>query len=737
METSGKLRASAVFVDRTRELRVIEDALSQAGSRVVVIGGEAGIGKTTLLERFLAGVSDRLVLRADGDQSETDIPFAAADQLLRSGGSAFDAMQSAQHVAVGLELVELMTSQPSVSVVDDAHLVDTESLRALLFAARRLGRAPALLILVVPDVLPEGWAKLAEVVSMSRLSPEHVRELGRALGVHMTVEAAARLCTHANGNPLHVRAVLDELVDDATWQQEERPLPAPRSYAELVRARLDRHDDDVVALIEAAAVLGVRAPLDTASRVAEVPDPLLTIDAAIATELVDLRGQLVEFTHPLARAAVYETLPKGRRAALDARGARVVGEEGAALRHRVEAAVVPDAALLSDLEAHARAEMATGAWSSAVSSLSAATRLARDAAERERFAAEAIEATMYSGDGATARRLVAQTRFADGPRRDSVLAYLAIFDGDLATAQDLLARAWERRGDDHLAATVAQRSAFLAASRLRGAEAIEWAERAMALEPGDTATARLVAASLALGLSFTGRREEAHAALDRWLDGGSGFISRTLQGFLLTAEGDLPRARAAFETAAAESLERGLLVVAALSLSGLTRVEYLVGAWDSAVVSSQRAIDLAVESEDQWVIGQAHWRASHVPAARGDWSTAEAHVRAIHDQAPTFERHIAAKAIAAAGVAGARGSPLQVLTALAPLEALRDDADGVNDPAFVPWQHLKAHALVDDGRTDDAEPFIAEALALAHARANPLLGAQLTHARGKLELARR
>src|SRR4051794_403436 len=552
----------------------------------------------------------------------------------------------------------------------------------------------------------------------------------------MTAEAAARLCAHAHGNPLHVRAVLGELAGDGSWQREQRPLPVPRSYAELVRGRLERFSPEVVALVEAAAVLGVRAPLATVAGVAGLQDPLAAIDAAVETELVDLRDQLVEFTHPLARAAVYEALPKGRRAALNARAAQVVGDEAAALRHRVEAVLVPDHTLFADLEAHARAEMARGAWSSAVSSLSAASRLAPDPAERERFAAEAIEATMYAGDGATARRLVAQTRFADGPRRDSVLAYLAIFDGDLATAQDLLARAWERRGDDRLAATVAQRSAFLAASRLRGAEAIEWAERAVALAPDDKATARLVAASLALGLSFTGRREQAHAALDRWLDGGSGFILRTLKGFLLAAEGDLPHARAAFETAAAESLDRGLLVVAALSLSGLTRVEYLVGAWDSAVVSSQRAIDLAVESEDQWVIGQAHWRASHVPAARGDWSAAAVHVRAIDDQAPTFERHIAAKAIAAAGVAAARERPADVLAALQPLETMRD-ADGVNDPAFIPWQHFKAHALVDLGHREAAEAFVAETLGVAQARANPLLLAQLTHARGKLGLSRR
>ena len=298
-------------------------------------------------------------------------------------------------------------------------------------------------------------------------------------------------------------------------------------------ARLDRYEDDVVALIEAAAVLGVRAPLDTVAHVAQLADPLATIDAAIPTELVDLRDQLVEFTHPLARAAVYEALPKGRRATLNARAAEWVPDEAAALRHRVEAALVPDAQLLADLEANARDEMARGAWSSAVSSLSAASRLSPSAGERERFAAEAIEATMYSGDGATARRLVAHTKFAEGSRRDSVLAYLAIFNGDLVTAQDLLQRAWEHRDDDRLAATVAMRSAFLAASRLHGREAIDWAQRAMALAPGDTAMARLATPSLALGSSFCGQREQAHAALDRWLDGGSGFILRTLKGFLL------------------------------------------------------------------------------------------------------------------------------------------------------------------------------------------------------------
>jgi DNA-binding CsgD family transcriptional regulator len=446
----------------------------------------------------------------------------------------------------------------------------------------------------------------------------------------------------------------------------------------------------------------------------------------------------------LARAAIYDALPTARRSALNAAAAKIVGDQVAAMRHRVEAATVVDGALLDDLEAHAHSEMSRGAWSSAVSSLIAASRLSPVPPKRERLALEAIEATMYSGDGAAARRLADQTGFADGPRRDSVLAYLAMFAGDLEAAQGMLRRAWDRRefaDDDRLSATIAQRSAFLATSRLRGREAIEWAERAMALAPQDPANGLLVAPSLALGLSFTGKRYQAHAALDRWLDDpsapphGAGFVLLALKGFLLLGEGDLRGARAAFETSAAEGLERGLLVVAALSLSGLTRVQCLVGEWDNAVVSGERAIALAVESDDHWVIGQAHWSASYVPAAVGDWAVADAHVRAIHAQSPTFERHVAAEAIAAAGLAAAQDRPGDVLRALEPLEQMQA-GDGVGDPAFLPWHHLKAHALVDVGELEAAELFIDSAAALAARRANPLLATRLVHARGRLEFAR-
>ena len=124
------------------------------------------------------------------------MPFAMADQLLRSEVGGGGALRAGRHVAVGLELLELISSgadeAPCVVVVDDAHLIDAESLRALLFAARRLLASSALVLLVVrgtaEEALPEGWRKLAAgstggVLTVGPLAPvAHLRAGPRRSG---------------------------------------------------------------------------------------------------------------------------------------------------------------------------------------------------------------------------------------------------------------------------------------------------------------------------------------------------------------------------------------------------------------------------------------------------------------------------------------------------------------------------------------------------------------------------
>jgi AAA ATPase-like protein len=78
--------ATSVFVGRQSELRALHDAFGAASdghSQLLLVEGEAGIGKTTLVERFVAELETARVLLASGDESESHVPFAIADQLLR------------------------------------------------------------------------------------------------------------------------------------------------------------------------------------------------------------------------------------------------------------------------------------------------------------------------------------------------------------------------------------------------------------------------------------------------------------------------------------------------------------------------------------------------------------------------------------------------------------------------------------------------------------------------------
>ena len=304
----------------------------------------------------------------------------------------------------------------------------------------------------------------------------------------LTAGAAERLIEHTGGNPLHLRAVLRELPATGSWLYDDRALPVPRPYAHLVDAQLRRCPPDVVTLLDAVAVLGVRAPTHAALPLAALADPLPTVDRAASTGLLRVAecddGTWLEFTHPLTRAAVYEAMPHARRSQLHGAAATLALSPDAALHHRVEAHTGADEDLRAELEHAAAEQRARGAWVSAIRLLLAARRVTAEPAERERLTLDAIEALLYSGDGGAARRLAEQSSVAPGARRDSVWAYLAIFAGDLDAAEQLLQRAWEHRGDDvRLAATIAQRRAFMASSRLRGADAIEWAQRAIELMP--------------------------------------------------------------------------------------------------------------------------------------------------------------------------------------------------------------------------------------------------------------
>ena len=138
---------------------LLEEARSSR-SRALVIRGEAGVGKTALLEDAHDRAGDMVVLAARGVESEAELPFAALHQLLRPALEQLEELPEPQAgaigVALGLEhgqapepflvftaclslLSELAEHRPVLCLVDDAHWLDTASAGALTFVARRLG----------------------------------------------------------------------------------------------------------------------------------------------------------------------------------------------------------------------------------------------------------------------------------------------------------------------------------------------------------------------------------------------------------------------------------------------------------------------------------------------------------------------------------------------------------------------------------------------------------------------
>ena len=128
------------------------------------------------------------------------------------------------------------------------------------------------------------------------------------------------------------------------------------------------------------------------------------------------------------------------------------------------------------------------------------------------------------------------------------------------------------------------------------------------------------------------------------------------------------------------------------------------------------------------------WAVIVVPAARGDWATADAYAaRAAAEPRDPVDRRVAV-GMALALVASARGDAEAVLAALEPVAELSPNP-AVDEPGFWPWQDLYAEALVATGRAEDADTFLRPHEALADRRGRPSAIAQLARARGRIEAA--
>lgn len=731
------------FVGRGAELAMLHRALGEARAgqpAIVAVEGEPGIGKTRLMHQFAAEAADLEVLWVSGDEAEMSLDYGVAEQLRAvvpaglgaDGPPLTDGTAGAGGFAVGAALLDVLGAfqqRGTVAVVvDDLQWTDLPSARALLFALRRLRQDNILVLLASrPHSLArlgDSWSRLlaerARRIRLHGLTPPDLQPLARAmLGVDLAPAARERLCEHTGGNPLHVRALLEELPATALADQS-RALPAPHSYAAIVLTRVAQLSHSAQDLLAAASVVGVRSSLSVAAAAAGIGDPLAVFDEACAAGLVipAMRAGTGEitFSHPLIRAAIYGDLPMGRRRRLHLAVAGLLsGSE--ALFHRVAATHGADDELSAELAALADGDITAGELPKAARHLLSAARLSPDRAASEERLLRAVELLLLAGEASARDHVEAVRSCRDGPHKRLIMAVLTATAGQLgeAVAQlEGLATDPQLRRGSALSGRVAAALAFLCSMQGRGPEAVDWANQALVITGNDPTTSLTARQVLATALAMADRTAEALALLAPL---SAGRISPgpyepelvTTRGALKASTGDYAGASRDLEAVVRWARAGAPLRSLPDAYAALAQAEYGLGEWDNAATHAELAVSLAGDLGHFWFLAQAHKTAAGIYAARGEWEFATEHVAAARQAARHIDvpGQVAAASVAEATLAWAQGNWQAVLDALAPLRQPNLAALTRNFDPFT-WRLQQAEALVATGRPDQAAQVLDE-----------------------------
>jgi len=435
---------------------IVRDVAAGA-SRVLVIRGEPGIGKSALLGYLTEQVQQWHVASAVGVESEMELAYSGLHQLCAPYLGRLGALPPPQREAlqtvfglnvgpppsqflVGLAtltlLADLSERRPVACIVDDGQWLDQATAQLLGFVGRRLLAEPIAIVCAIrTDVGDTVLTGLPEI-RLNGLDDEDSRSL-LVGSVHGRLDAAVseRIITESHGNPL----ALLEL--PRTWTATDLAggfgLPESQRVASKIEQSYTRRfqalplDAQLLALTASAETLGDPALLARAARGLDL-DMRSAIPAQDAG-LMRIRGR-VEFTHPLARSAIYgeataDDRHRVHRALADATDARTDPDRRA--WHLARGTAGPDDHVADELERSAGRAGARGGFAAAAAFLGRATELTADPVDRVRRALDAAFGNVQAGSFDTARRLLGIARRgpvdeAQQARIDLLLAQLAL-----------------------------------------------------------------------------------------------------------------------------------------------------------------------------------------------------------------------------------------------------------------------------------------------------------------------
>ncbi len=402
-------------------------------SRALVLRGEAGVGKTALLEYLVRHASGCGIARATGVESEIELAYAGLQQLCAPLLDGLDRLPGPQRNALGIAfglrdgaapdrflvglavlslLADIAEQRPLICVVDDAQWLDAASAQALAFVARRLGAESVGLVFAAREPGGEGHLEALPQLDVSGLDDRAARALlGTVLAGPLDERVRDRIVAETRGNPL---ALLElprgrtpaELAGgfglsggpampgriEQSFRERLAPLPPPTRLLLLIVAA--EPTGDPVLMWRAAAALGID------------PD---AVTVAAGAGLVEVAAQ-VRFSHPLVRSAVYgaaapEERRRVHRALAEATDAGVDPDRRA--WHRAQAAAGLDEDIADELERSAGRARARGGMAAGAAFHERAAELTPDLRLRAQRALLAAQCKHIAGAPEAALRLLA------------------------------------------------------------------------------------------------------------------------------------------------------------------------------------------------------------------------------------------------------------------------------------------------------------------------------------------
>jgi DNA-binding CsgD family transcriptional regulator len=612
------------LVERDDVLRALEDRLQSAAKGLghsVLVAGEAGIGKTTVLQAFAAAHPGVRLWWGACDALQTPHPLTPLYDIARSCDVRFDALLRVEGNRAALfesVVAELQQSRrPTLMVVEDAHWADEATLDLLKFLGRRIGRASCLLAISYRDdevtathalrrVIGELPSETVTRLAIPRLSPGAVDQLARR-----ALQSPAGIYEATRGNPLFVT----ELLRNAGGG-------VPGSIEDLVLARFARLSSDAQAIVALASIV----PREIERWLVETLLPLgaLPLEECLNSGLLEADASALRFRHELARIVVESSLSDPSARTLHARVLEALVRRGAShvpaarLVHHATR-VGDDAAVLQYAPEAARQAAESGAHREAVAHYRTALGCSAAEGSRERvdwleryarecqFTAQLDEAIAARAEAADLYRRANNTVGEAENLSELALAYIRALRNPEADAASLRAVTLLEAQPASLELARAYRvQAHLRFLNRECTDAIAWSNKAIALAERFSGHEVLASALGTLGaatlfLDYDAGCEHLRHAFDLAVGSGFDFMAAIIANNLGSGSGEVFRLQEAREQlldGIAFARQRDIDSARTYGTSWLALCETYLGRWDEAV---RHALDVIEGTDDRTI----------------------------------------------------------------------------------------------------------------------------------------